>query len=104
MTGDETHLLQLSLGAQLDVRDVGHGGGHPLQHGPELGVEGGVLRAAPALPDVGVGDDEGGPGGLRRQSPVHAERPCSTDMHQSALIRTDRMVPSRLGSVPTATH
>lgn len=72
------HLLELSVRTQLDLRDVGHGGRNPLQHAPELRVEGHVLRATTELPDIRVHYDQCSPGRLHLR-PVHTECPCSTD-------------------------
>lgn len=78
VVNERVHLLELSVRTQQDLGDVSHGGCRPLQHAPELRVQGRVLRAAPELPDVRVHYEQHGPGSLHL-SPVHTESPCSTE-------------------------
>lgn len=85
MSAFSNHLLELSVRTQQDLGDVSHGGCHPLQHAPELRVEGHVLRSMPELPDIGVHYKQRGPGSLHL-SPVHTESPCSTE---TDLIQDD---------------
>lgn len=64
----ENHLLEVSVGDQLDVRGVSHGGRRPLEQTPELRVEGGLVGAT-QVSDLRVEQDQGGPG-----SPVRSHR------------------------------
>lgn len=68
----ENHLLEVSVGAQLDVRDVGHGSRRPLQQAPELRVQGHVMGAS-QVSDVRVQQDQWRPLG-----PVGSHGSCCT--------------------------
>lgn len=74
----KNHLLQSVVSTQLNLRDVGYGGSHPLQHAPELGVECKLLRPTPRLLDIEVHNEQSGPGSLL-QSPVNTQCPCRTE-------------------------
>ena len=98
-TDSPTHLLDLSLRAQLHLGQLGHGGCSPLEHAPHLGVQDhGPLGLMSRFHDLRVHQHQQGLGG-RRLRPVHAHCPCEytqTHTHFTSLTTCGQQVFSNI--------